>query len=315
MTDWKEAGRTADAHRIRDLYRASFGSPAKSVARERVIEALRAAGVTTVLDLWGGGQSALDLVAAGFRVISVDDGSMVIEDHGHKVRAARKKRALEYAAAEGGYEARFGPADRFAAEADGAYLDFCGPWSASARRAVTACRHMKAVAVTLTPDHDTNSGATSNLERNLAYQLFLKMCWADRPRWEYMHGGGHVRRLLDYRRGRGFSVYVYLLSHAAIKLSELKLSDRLKTRPDWRDRVNARKRAWYQAKSPEERQTIYQRKLSRSVEYQRMRYQTDPAFRAKVLLKQNHSKHLRGITPRKPCELCESGRLGAASPA
>lgn len=263
MTDWPEAGRKADAHRVRDLYRGSFGSDAKTIARSRVIEAMRAADVTTVLDLWGGGMSAAELVRAGFRVISVDDGSMVLTDKDQPVSRSRKRRALEYAALEDGYEARFGKAETFASEADGAYLDFCGPWTASTRRAVQACRHMKAVVVTLTPDHDVSTDATSPLEREMAYQLFLKMAWSEKPRWEAITSGGHVRRLLDYRRPRGYAVFVYLLARQHLKLPALTLADRLKTRPDKRERVNTISRQWYRQLSAERKQAIYRRQQAR----------------------------------------------------
>jgi hypothetical protein len=247
MTDWREAGRKADAHRIRDLYRGVFGSDAKNIARQRVIDAMRAAGVTTVLDLWGGGISSTAFVKAGFRVISVDDGSMEIMDHGQPVRRNRKRRALEYTASEDGYEARFGKVEAFAGEADGAYLDFCGPWSASARRAVVACRHMKCVAVTLTPDHDVSTDATTTLERQAAYQLFLRMAWTDQPVWRHISGSNGVRRLLDYRRARGYAVFLYLLSHQRINLPPLKHSERAKTKPEMYARRAARSRRWYEA--------------------------------------------------------------------
>ena len=312
MTDWREAGRKADARYVLNLYRRAFASDAKRIARERTIEALRAAGVETVLDLWGGGVSAESLVAAGFRVVSVDDGSMDLRDSaGRPISAARKRRALEYAGAEGGYEVRFGKAERFAAEADGAYLDFCGPWSKHTRRTVAACRHMKAVAVTLTPDHDMSTDASSMHERQMAYQLFLKMSWADRPVWEYMQGQGTVRRLLDYRRAGGFGVYLYLLSRKRIKLTPMKMSDREKTRPDMHQRHLEIKRDYWHRLSPEKRQ----QRGKRVRELHKLKYHTDPEFRTAHLLKVSHRNHLRGAVPRKPCVLCEEGRLGPASPA
>jgi hypothetical protein len=301
LPDWHEAGRKADAHLVRDLYRRAFKSSSKEIARRRTIEALGAAGVTTVLDLWGGGISAEALVAAGFRVISVDDGSMVLTDpHGRSVSQKRKRRALQYAAAEGGYEGRFGKAERFATEADGAYLDFCGPWTAHTRRAIQACRTMKCVAVTLTPDHDVSSDASSMHERQMAYQLFLKMAWSDKPVWESMQGSGGVRRFLDYRRPGGFAVFLYLLSHTPIRIPPLRASQREKTRPDMHERRLAIKRKHYRSLSPE-------RKRLRSLrvrENAKRRYHTDPVYRAAQLLKARHRKHKHGIVPRLPCELC-----------
>jgi hypothetical protein len=306
MTDWREVGRKADAHLVRDLYRRAFSNDGKTIARQRTINALRSAGVTTVLDLWGGGISAEALVAAGFRVIAVEDGSMELTDpRGRIVSQERKRRALEYAAAEGGYEARFGKAEKFAAEADGAYLDFCGPWSRPARRAVTACRHMLAVAVTLTPDHDITTDATSMLERQMAYQLYLKMAWSEKPRWEFMNGAGGVRRLLDYRRSGGFGVFLYLLSRTWIKLPPMKLSDREKTRPDMHQRHLAIKRAWYHRKSPDEKRRYNSRK--REHEAKKM---ADPEYRARHLMQFRHERHIQGGPKRPyrrlPCDLCEA---------
>ena len=310
MTDWKEAGRKADAHRVRDLYRSAFGSDSKSIARKRVIEAMRAAGVTTVLDLWGGGQSAEELVAAGFRVISVDDGSMVLEDRGGPVSRARKRRALEYAAAEGGYEARFGKAETFAHEADGAYLDFCGPWALGAKRAVQACRHMKAVVVTLVPDHDAFSGAIGELEREFIYQLVLKMAWSARPRWEWMAGKGNVRRLMTYRRSRGFGVFVYLLSASQLRLRPISMKERLVIDPEARTRYNAKSLANYHSL---DRGTKRQR-ADRIWQLRKARLAADPAFRDRLRLASRHRLHGPNSTPKLPCSLC-IGRLGPASPA
>lgn len=306
MTDWREAGRKADAHRVRDLYRIAFANTSKTIARRRCIQALQAAGVTTVIDLWGGGLSALELLAAGFRVIAVEDGSMEIIDNGRPVSRARKRRALEYAAAEDGYEARFGKAEHFAGEADGAYLDFCGPWSAAARRAVAACRHMKAVVVTLTPDHDLTTDATSPFERQMAYQLFLKMAWSSKPRWEAMSASGHVRRLLDYRRARGYYVFLYLLSRSFLKLPYLTQSQREKTNPEMHARRLAIKRAHYHRLSPERKRAWGIRTRERA----KRKYHSNPEYRARVQARQRHRAHLKGAIPEMPCEWCVAANGG-----
>jgi hypothetical protein len=308
MADMSEVGQKADAHRIRDLYRAGFASDAKAVARERIVAAFRAAGGTTVLDLWGGGVSASQFVAAGFRVIAVDDGSMDLLDQGRKVRPVRKRRALEITAAEDGYDARWGKVARFASEADVAFLDFCGPWSKETRRAVEACRHMKAVAVTLVPDHDISTGATSSLERVMAFQLFLKMAWAERPRWEYMSSGGTVRRLTDYRRPSGPGVYVFLLSRQRIQIPSVKLWQREKQRPDMHQRHLAIKRAWYHRLPPDRKRAVSRRSQA---QLRARRNDPDPAkrehaeavYRAGVQ-RRVHRGHLAGRIPKKPCPLC-----------
>jgi hypothetical protein len=311
MPDMVSPGIKADAHRVRDLYRAGFQSPAKSVARDRVIAAMKAAGVTTVLDLWGGGMSAKAFVDAGFRVISVENGSMKIMDRGREVSTARKRRAFEMTAAEDGYEARWIPrggsiAD-IAAECDGAFLDFCGPWSKDARAAVEACRHMKAVAVTLVPDHDGVTNASNGLEREMAYQLFLKMAWAEKPRWAYMNAGGQVRRLTDYRRHKGPMVYVFLLSHEWLQIPYLTQRQREHQRPDMHQRHLGIKRDWYQRLPAEVRAD----KQARNRAQQKVRFAADPAANEVRLLRMRHRQHLRDrpalMYRRQPCPLCEAG--------
>jgi len=249
----------AEAHRIRNLYRQAFGNPSKDIARGRVIAAMKAAGVTVVLDLWGGGISASALVAAGFRVISVENGSMKIVDQGRPVSADRKRHAHQVAGWEGGYETFWGTvAEAIAAfpEIDGAYLDFCGPWSSSARDAVSACRMMKCIAVTLIPGHDVSTGALDATEREMAYQLYLKMAWADSPRWAAILGQGHCRRLLDYRVPGGQIVFLYLLGHRHIKLPALTFAERAQTKPIARHRRNARIRLNYAELPIEERRRV-----------------------------------------------------------
>lgn len=321
MVDWREAGRKADAHRIRNLYRAGFGLAPKGIARGRIVEALKAAGGTTVIDLWGGGLSAKAFVAAGFRVISVDDGRTKIIDNGKPVSTARKRRALEHTAAEDGYEWRWGDVSEFAHEADVAFLDLCGPPSAEQRRAVEACRHMKAVVVTLVVAHDALTGGLDSHEREMVYQLLLKMEWAERPRWKYMATGGSVRRLTDYRSGGNQSVFVFLLSNVGhIAIPPMKATDRQRQRPDMHQRHLAVKRSWYYASG---RSDLMRR---RTQELRAERLEADPAFKAKTerlaLLREQvddptararaaerHGRHLRrGTIPRKPCPLCAAER-------
>lgn len=261
MTDWREAGHKADAKRVLNLYRRSFDNDAKRLARSRSIEALRAAGCSTVVCLWGGGWDAEELVAAGFRVIAVDNGSMTLLEGDRPVSSARKRRALQYAAAAGGYEWRWGDVGRYLHEADGALLDFHGPWAGDKRRIVSAARHMTAIVVVLVPSHDVSADASSAHERQMAYQLFLKMAWADKPRWEAIQAGGHVRRLTDYHEDQGRHVFVYLLGRKHIRLSVMPVHVRVKMRRDMADRVKLRQREWYMR--PENRGRVIARTAAR----------------------------------------------------
>lgn len=280
MTDWREAGYRADAKRVLNLYRRAFDNDAKRLARSRSIEALRAAGVQTVVCLWGGGYDAEELVAAGFRVIAVDNGSMALTEGDRPVSSARKRRALQYAAEAGGYEWRWGDVSRYLHEADGALLDFHGPWASDKRRIVNAARHMTAVVVVLVPSHDVSADASSAHERQMAYQLFLKMAWAERPRWRSMQGGGHVRRLTDYHEDQGRHVFVYLLGRKHIAMLPMKRSERNKMRRDYAQHSRAISRSYYE-RMPEDQRLRY---------FARMRHQ------------QNHVR--RGRTALTGCEWC-----------
>lgn len=261
MTDWREAGHKADAKRVLNLYRTSFDNDAKRLARSRSIEALRAAGVATVVCLWGGGLDAEELLAAGFRVIAVDNGSMQLFDGPNEVSTERKRRALKYAAEAAGYEWRWGNVARFLSEGDGALLDFHGPWGKDKRLIVSAARPMTAVVVVLVPSHDTSSDASSAHERQMAYQLFLKMAWADRPRWEAITASGHVRRLTDYHEDQGRHVFVYLLGRKHVRLTAMSGPQRMKMRRDVAERKRATQRAWYMR--PENRQRIIDKQIER----------------------------------------------------
>lgn len=248
MTDWREAGIKADVSRIRRLWTQPFDNPAKAVVRKRVAEVLVAAGGTTVLDLGGGGGSAAVFRDHGLRVISVEDGTMNLEDEaGRPIRAARKRRAHECICAELGVEARWGSAARFAHEADVAFLDFCGFWCESTRLAVEACRHMKAVAVTLTTGHDIYTKATTQRERQLAYMAWVKDAY--RPKTSRTRGiGQNIRQtpgrvLCEYKAPTGQPVWVLLVSTNAIPIRHLTHSERLALDPKaLREQANTRAR-------------------------------------------------------------------------
>ncbi len=83
------AGQKADVTKVLKAYRTTFANGAKDIARRRVIQVLRDAGGETALDLWGGGVSAKQFVDAGFRVISIDDGSLPLAIGERPVRGRR----------------------------------------------------------------------------------------------------------------------------------------------------------------------------------------------------------------------------------
>lgn len=266
MTNWSEAGRKAwatrqrnDALHVLSLYRRAFGGTPKGAARSRAIEVLKRSGGTVVLDLWGGGLSALELMAAGFRVIAVEDGSLpLIDEEGRVVSAARKKRALIAAALGGGYEWRWGKASKFASDADCALLDFCGPWSREVKRTIQASRHMKTVVLTLMTDHEIATGATDQTERLAAYQSFMRLAFGVSLNPFNRHGT--VKLLGAYRRPRGQPVWIFALAHHRLftgpvpralwtpdRVENMRIKSREEKRrltmdPDWVQRTNERRR-------------------------------------------------------------------------
>lgn len=267
MTDWQEAGRKADAHRIRNLYRAMFDDDRKDVVRWMAVEAFKKVGGRRCLDLWGGGLSAVELLNAGLDVISVDNGTMQLTDRGNRVSAMRKRRALEVTAEEDGYSARWGPVAKYAQEADVAFLDFCGPWSRDVRRAIEACRHMKAIVVTLMTDHEMVTGATTQAERRMAYEAFLRLATQLGSRHKGASGEPFavVRRLCEYRRANGQPVWVYLLTRERVALGPMSQTIRRKLDPVYREKLNTQSR---------ERQREYRRDPERAaylLEYNRQR--------------------------------------------
>lgn len=314
QTDWRAAGRLADARRVQNLLRQRYRADAKSVARRRVAEALLVAGGTRCLDLWGGGSSAALLTQSGLSVIAVENGSQAVSDErGSDITRVRLQRAMTNAAEQDHYEVRWGRAARFAHEADVAFLDFCGPWAREPRLTVAACRHMKAIAVTLLPDHNTTDASTLD-EVHLAYSAYLKAA----------SGGMVVRRLLRYKRPTGQAVFVYLLTPKRIALpkfdwretrqldpeafrrqnaeSTRRYRERMRQSPEWieqeRDRNAARsRRRWandaerreyhlqylreWRAAHPDYDREWYAKNRDQKSAAFKERYANDPEFRAK----------------------------------
>jgi hypothetical protein len=171
------------------------------------------------------------------------------------------KRALERSGDENGYETHWGKAATFASEADVAFLDFCGPWSDSARRTVEACRHMKAVVVTLTSGHDIHTGATNLTERQLAYMVFLKLAFAGTAKGlQHVLRESNCKLLFKYRRPSGHA-FVFLLTpvQGAFRFGPMTYQDR-----------------W--ALDPAKERKHYETTKRRKVE----RYQTDPEYRERI---------------------------------
>lgn len=262
MTDWREAGLKADARRIQRLWTQPFDNPAKAVVRQRVASVLKISGGTVCLDLGGGGTSARLLSESGLSVISVENGSLRLDDGRGLVSQERKRRAHLRICEEIGVEPRWGHAHQFAAEADVAFLDFCGPWSADVRRAVEACQHMKAVAVTLMTDHDINTGATDQRERMLAYIAWLKNAYRPKESKRVLGEGKTFRAtpcklIAHYKRSSGQPVWVFLLSAKYVKIPHLTNKERYALHPEQ-----------------------YAADIARTTIRTRERWQSDPEWRA-----------------------------------
>jgi hypothetical protein len=145
--DHKAAGQKADATIIANLVRDNYSNPAKDAIRRWVTLELLAVQPTLVLDLWGGGRSAEELTAAGLSVLSIDDG----RGFPAEIAKPRIKRALTIKAEVGGYRSAWGSAAKYAPECDAAWIDFMGHLCGDTIRILRACRHMKALAITLMP--------------------------------------------------------------------------------------------------------------------------------------------------------------------
>ena len=150
MTNWTP-GVKADATKVVDLLTARYTNPTKDAIRKWVIEELKAAEPSLVLDLWGGGKSAAEMTAAGLNVLSVDDGRDAKTSHG--VTAARCKRALAVTGDKEGYRTGWSTGDasllRYLAECDAAWLDFMGHPCHTTERVLAACKGKKIVVLTL----------------------------------------------------------------------------------------------------------------------------------------------------------------------
>lgn len=296
MTDWKRAGEVADAHRVRNSFRAAYQSGAKRRARARAIRYLKRRGAGKVLDLWGGGESATALVAAGLNVLSVDDGRQA-----PSISASRMRRALAINGATGGYETAFGSAWRFAAAADAAFLDFCGHWSREVERTVRACRHMTALVVTLMPER-ADIGSMSRPMWAVAYAALLEASSGLHIEWQFHYRrseSGQWAIVFGLRRlgqrpdacvcGCGLPV----TGSNRRKYATASCGDRYRARlrrqdPLVRERERVSRLADYHANAPERRRTSARWKaenpdrVREHRDRRRARYAKDPAYREHV---------------------------------
>jgi len=190
-------GQKADATIVANAVRDRYSNPAKDAIRSWVIAELKVAEPTLVLDLWGGGRSADEMTAAGLAVLSVDDGRG-FADHG--ITKVRARRALEIKAEAGGYRAGWGSVARYAAECDAAWLDFMGHLCGATVRVLTACRRMKAVAITLMPDRMAGVTNLPVEAWTVAYRSIIEHYTGLRVR--------HIPR--KYRREGGQWVLIFL---------------------------------------------------------------------------------------------------------
>lgn len=190
MTDWT-TGQLADAHRVVGLLRSSFQSKAKTRIRQRALVFLSRWEPELVLDAWGGGQSASDAVAVGLSVLSVDDGRFFAA---HGVSKARGFRAMSISGKERGYRTEESSLEKYAAECDAAFLDFCGFWSLEAERTVRACSGMKAIVVTLMADRLAIGSNLSKASWVIAYRALLESHSGMRVFWHerYLRESGQT---------------------------------------------------------------------------------------------------------------------------
>jgi len=175
VTDWRAAGLLANAHRVTNLARGSYDSPAKSRVRTRALRFI-AGGLAAdekMGDLWGGGASAAEAAALGIPTISIEDGRWPKSEHG--VSALVSKRALVTDAQEHGFEWRWGKADKFAGECQASFWDFCGHWCPEMRRTLKASDHHKRIVVTMMPERVPVGRGLTPAEWRATYRGLLSL--------------------------------------------------------------------------------------------------------------------------------------------
>lgn len=198
MTDWKRAGELADAHRVQRLLASRYQNAAKITVRSRAIRFLASVQPTCVLDAWGGGMSAEELVRYGLAVLSVDNGG---DFANVGVSRSRGFRALRIAGEEGGYRTAVGALSSHADAADAAFLDFMGHWGRDVARTVWSCRHMKALVVTLMPERvPVGRQSLTRDEWATIYKALLVRSSGMRVVWTH-----------EYRRTSGLPAFVFAL--------------------------------------------------------------------------------------------------------
>jgi hypothetical protein len=287
-TDWRAAGHRADASRIRSVLQEKFAGLAKTVVRQEVASYLKAAGVERPLDLWGGGLSAEVLVAEGMRPIVVDDAraaDIVAEAIGQRVTKPRFLRAMQLSGEAGGYETRTGAIATHAVDADGAFLDFCGHWSSQVGRALRACSHMKAIAVTLMPER-TPLGQLSLDDWKVAYTALIEKATGMpvRRAWVYVRNDSGQRAIVFMLRASRVSSDQ---TPEAVKARRAEYLRSYKALPDTKARDREREREYLARPGVRERKRENERKRNarpevkaRMAEYLR-EYNQRPEVRAR----------------------------------
>jgi hypothetical protein len=267
-----------EAREVRELYQASFRSPGKAVGRNRGIRALVAAGGTVCLTLYGGGLDIDPVMQAGMSVIAVENGDFGYEHLG--ISRSRTRRALEWDAAERGFEAGWPSVTAYADKCDVAILDFCGGLGKENRDAIRACAHCKAVVVTLTTGHDIVTAAVakdlSQEDRRVMFEALMHRTFAC------------VRRIATYKSGKQV-VWMYLLSHEPISIPRLSKKDAYTLRPELRAKANERQKTWNRLN--------YWKNLS--AEKKRARLDASAECRRRRMLDPEYAAHRRQLDAEK----------------
>lgn len=296
MGDMHEAGRKAaitrraneareEAHRVRDLVRDRYSNPTKARIRSWIVAEIKAANPSLVLDLWGGGLSAEEMVTAGLPVLSVDR-ARGFEEHG--VTAAQAKSALMFCGQESGYRTGWvsatGTVSKFAHECDAAWWDFMGHLAGDKIRALKASRHMKIIVVTLMAD------------RMAGAEDFTAETWSVMYRAAIDHYSGlRVSVVKKYPRADGHWVLVFI----AHRRFDRKGWDRTRNATPERRAKQAAYLVKYRAdhiaqlKAADAARWADPLVKKASADYKRRRYNTDAEYRANVLAKQHEYRARR----------------------
>lgn len=172
--------------------RAAYETAGKSIARTIALDVARSGRSMTILDLWGGGESARMFRSA------IPDAAVVSAEVDEELWPVQ----LQDSQANG-YVAHLGDAADAPGKYDLVWLDFCGQASSAMERTMKACAAKVVRGGTL--------GVTILPARESERLISGEARWLHLPLWMEGVTGFKVELLLPYRRDNGLPMWLVLL--------------------------------------------------------------------------------------------------------